>query len=121
MYQEHTNTIVKNKLLNHIEHKEIAFQFGDGLLCFTRPDGNYGDDDIAKSIADEVEEMRKFIIESRSITTIYKDNIVGKNNEFGFNELAGWVTDKDLLILVDKDLLLCLPDSYKSNVIIDVA
>ena len=40
--------ISSNKLLEYIEHEEIAFQFGygDGLLCITHPNGDYGDEDL---------------------------------------------------------------------------
>jgi len=41
--------ISRKKLLNYIEHEEIAFLFGDGLMCITHPDGDYSDEDLATS------------------------------------------------------------------------
>ena len=51
-------TISRNKLLDYIKHEEIAFQFGDGLMFITHPDGDYGDDDLAQSMANDLEEMK---------------------------------------------------------------
>ena len=110
-------TISKNKLLDYIEHEQIAFQFGDGLLCITHPGVDYDD----QSMADDFEEMKNFIIKSSNIIIVQKEDVISKNNNFGFNELANWATDSDLLILVDKDLLLCVPNLDTRNVIFDAA
>lgn len=112
-------TISRKKLLDYIEHEEIAFQFGDGLLCITHPYGDYGDDDLAQSIANDVEEMKKFIAGSRSIKIVHVEDVVSENDELGFNGFADWSKDTDLLILVDKGLLLCLPDPDTRDAIFD--
>ncbi|MBQ7686685.1 MAG: hypothetical protein IJT28_05590 [Bacteroidaceae bacterium] len=121
IYMESLNTISRKKLLDYIEHEEIAFQFGDGLMCITHPDGNYGDNDLAHSMAKDVEEMKKFIADCRNISVVHEQDIVSENDDLGFNEFAYWSKDTDLLILIDKSLLLCLPDPDTHDVIFEVA
>ncbi len=113
------NTISKQKLLKYIEREEIAFQFGDGLMCITHPDGDYGDDDLAQSMANDVEEMRKVIDVCRNISIVKREDVIRENDELGFNEFADWSKDTDLLILVDKCLLLCLPDPDTRDIIFE--
>lgn len=115
------NIISRKKLLDYIEHEEIAFQFGDGLMNITHPDGDYGDEVFAQSIAYDFEEMKQFIADSQNISVVQKDDIASKGDEFGFNEFVYWSIDTDLLILVDKDLLICLPDPDTRNVIFETA
>ena len=114
-------TISRKKLLDYIEHEEIAFQFGDGLICITHPDGDYGDDELAQSMANDIEEMKKFIVDSCNISSVSKEDIVSENDNLGFNEFVDWSKDTDLLILVDKGLLLCLPNPDTRNVIFEAA
>jgi len=121
MIQENMETISHKKLFNYIEHEEIAFQFGDGLMCITHPDGDYGDDDLTLSMAKDIEEMRKYIANSRSIKVVHKEDVVSENDELGFNEFANWSKETDLLILVDEGLLLCLPDPDTRDVIFEAA
>lgn len=121
IYRTNMKTISRQKLLDYIEHEEIAFQFGDGLMCITHPNGDYGDDDLAQSMADDIEEMKKFIAESRSLSVVHEKDVVSENDELGFNEFADWSKETDLLILVDDGLLLCLPDPETRNVIFDAA
>ena len=66
IYYESMKQISRKKLLDYIEQEEIAFQFGDGLICITHPDGDYGDDDLAQSMANDIEEMKKFIADSQT-------------------------------------------------------
>ena len=113
--------ISREKLLNYIEHEEIAFQFGDGLMFITHPDGDYGDEDLAQSMAKDIEEMRNYIADGRSINVVHKEDVVSENDELGFNEFAEWSEDTDLLILVDMGLLLCLPDPDTREVIFEAA
>ena len=114
-------TISRKKLLDYIEHEEIAFQFGDGLMCITHPDGDYGDDDLTQSMAEDIEEMRNYIADSRSIKVVHEKDVASDNDELGFNEFADWSKKTDLLILVENGLLLCLPDLYTPEVIFEVA
>lgn len=65
-------------MLDHIEHEEIAFQFGDGLMCITHPDGDYVGDDLAQSMAKDIEEMRKYIADGRSIIVVHKEDVVSE-------------------------------------------
>ena len=121
IYQESMKQIYRKKLLDYIEQEEIAFQFGDGLMCITHPDGDYGDEELAQSMANDIEEMKKFIADSHSISVVCKEDIASENDELGFNEFADWSKDTDLLILVDDGLLLCLPDPDTRDVIFDAA
>ena len=115
------NTISKRKLLKYIEREEIAFQFGDGLMCISHPDGDYGDDDLARSMTNDIEEMKNFIADSHSIKAVCKEDVASENDELGFNEFVDWSKEIDLLILVDNGLLLCLPDPETRDVIFDAA
>ena len=117
IYYESMKQISRKKLLDYIEQEEIAFQFGDGLICITHPDGDYGDDDLAQSMANDIEEMKKFIADSHNISVVRKEEVASENDELGFNEFADWSKETDLLILVDEGLLLCLPDPDTRNVI----
>lgn len=114
-------TISRNILLDYIGHEEIAFQFGDGLMCITRLDGDYGDDDLTQSMAEDILEMRKYIANSRSINVVNENDVISENDELGFNKFAEWSKDTDLLILVDKGPLLCLPDPVTRDVIFEAA
>lgn len=114
-------TISRKELLDYIEHEEIAFQFGDGLMCITHPDGDYGDEDLAQSMARDIEEMKQFIADSQNISVVHKEDVVSEGDKLGFNEFADWSTDTDLLILVDKSLLLCLPNPDTWNVAFEAA
>ena len=114
-------TISRKKLLDYIEHEEIAFQFGDGLMCITHPDGDYGDEDLAQSMARDIEETKQFIADSQNISVVHKEDVVSEGDKLGFNEFADWSTDTDLLILVDKSLLLCLPNPDTWNVVFEAA
>ena len=113
--------ISRKKLLDYIVHKEVAFQFGDGLMCITHPDGDYSDEDLAQSMAKDIKEMRNYIANSHSINVVHEEDVVSENDELGFNEFAEWSNDTDLLILVDKGLLLCLPDPDTREVIFEAA
>lgn len=114
-------TISQNKLLDYIEHEEIAFQFGDGLMCITHPDGDYGDDDLAQCLANDIEDMKNFIAHSHSISIVCKEDVASENDELGFIEFADWSKDTDLLILVDNGLLLCLPATDTRDVVFNEA
>ena len=111
--------ISRKKLLDYIVHEEVAFQFGDGLMCITHPDGDYSDEDLAQSMAKDIEEMRNYIADCRSINVVYKEDVISEKDGLGFNEFAEWSKDTDLLILVDKGLLLFLPDQDTREVIFE--
>ncbi len=89
-------------LLDLIDHEEIAFQFGDGLLTFT----NQSFDEVLEEIA----EMKKFISNSKSAKIVRPSDLIDDNDSLGFNDFAKWSTDEDMLLLVDECLLLCLPN-----------
>lgn len=115
------NTISRKKLLDYIEREEVAFQFGDGLMCITHPDGDYGDEDLAQSMAHDIEEMMQFIADSQNIRVVQKEDVVIEGDKLGFNEFAHWSIDTDLLILVDNGLLICLPNAETRNVVFEAA
>ena len=102
--------VSKKKLLNYIDHEQIAFKFSDGLICFTHCKEDIFDD-LIQSITD-FDEMKNFIIKSQNMSIVYKWDVVRSDDQFGFNEIAKWATNKDILILVDDELLLCLPNLY---------
>lgn len=102
----------KKALLNYIEKEQIAFQFSDGLLTFTKPGKEYDESDFVLGIADEINEMKSVIKNSVSLKTVSKEDFY--DDDLGFAEFANWSVKRDLLILVDDSLLLCLPnyDNY---------
>lgn len=110
-------TISKKILLEYIECEEIAFQFSDGLLCITHPNASLLDD----VLADDIEEMKKFLINSHKFTIVQKQDVITKDDKLGFNKFANWTIDEDLLILVDEELLLCLPDIDIRKIIFNAA
>ena len=113
--------ISKQKLLDYIEHEEIAFQFCDGLLNIVHPNGNYGEEDLKQNTLCEFEEVKRSITECNSIKVVGKEDIISETDELGLNEFAEWAIETDLLILVDDYLLLCLPDPDTRNVIFETA
>ena len=119
--KESMKHISRKKLLEYIGQEEIAFQFGDGFMCITHPDGDFGDVDLAQSMANDIEEMKNFIADNYSIRVVREEEIVSENDELGFNEFANWTKDTDILILVDKGLLLCLPDPNTRDTIFEAA
>lgn len=54
--------ISKNKSFNNIEYESIAFNSGDGLLCFTHFEYEFNDNDLAQSMAEDFKGMKKLII-----------------------------------------------------------
>lgn len=105
-----TNVISRNALLEYIESEQVAFQFGDGLMTFTHT----GDDF-------ETEDVRSFVSVSFEIKEVLALEVITDGDGYGFNELAKWSQDSDMLILVDKTLLLCLPKKDKCRINLQVA
>lgn len=98
---------IKGDLLSYIAHEQVAFQFGDGLICFTKPRNDYESSDIELGLLDQVEQMKLYISEAENITVIDKDCLL--DDRLGFAEFATWSNDDDTLILVDDCLLICKP------------
>lgn len=99
----------KKALLNYIDKEQIAFQFSDGLLTFTKPGKKFDESDFYLGIADEINEMKSVIKNSVSLKTVSKEDFYDDN--LGFAEFAKWSVNQDLLILVNENLLLCLPNN----------
>lgn len=97
---------IKHVLLCHIAQGQVAFQFGDGLIGFTKPNGSYDSFDIEMSLPDQVKQMRSYLSEANSIRVVNRLSLL--DDELGFAELAQWSTDEDTLYLIDDGLLLCL-------------
>lgn len=102
----------KKALLNYIEKEQIAFQFSDGLLTFTKPGKEYDESDSVLGITNEIEGMKSCIQGANCLRTMSKEEFY--DDDLGFAEFANWSVKRDLLILVDDSLLLCLPnyDNY---------
>ena len=105
-----TNVISRYALLEYIDSDQVAFQFGDGLMTFTHT----GDDF-------ETEDLRSFVSASFEINEVLASEVITENNELGFNELAKWSQDSDMLILLDKTLLLCLPKKDYCRINLQIA
>ena len=100
---------IKGDLLSYIAHEQVAFQFGDGLICFTKPRNDYDSSDIELGLVDQVEQMKLYVSEAERISVIDKDSLF--DDRLGFAEFATWSNDNDTLILVDEQLLICLPNA----------
>ena len=112
-----TTTISRQALLAYIEKKQIAFQFSDGLMVFTQPDTNEYDEYDKKEVA----EMKQWIEQSQNLKVVKPGDVIGyESNDIGFNDFAKWSQPKDLLILVDDSLLLCLPNYENYNEIFEL-
>lgn len=92
------SNISRSALLQYIEHEQVAFQFGDGLMTFT-----HTCDDKEK------EEMFSFVSGASKINEVSAFDIITIDDKCGFNEFAKWSQSDDTLLLVDNSLLLCLP------------
>lgn len=99
--------ISREALLDYMSHEQVAFQFSDGLINFTHPDCNYVEEDFEREASDE---MFEYVKEGKSFKIVTPLDVISRDNELGFNEFAEWSLAKDLLIQVDKNLLLCLPN-----------
>ena len=76
---------------------------------------------IRAVLSDDIEEMKMFLINSHNFTIVQKQDIITKDDKLGFNEFVNWTIDEDLLILVDEELLLCLPDIDTRKIIFNAA
>ena len=95
-----TSNISRSALLYYIEHEQVAFQFGDGLITFTHTCED-----------EEKAEMLSFVSESSEIKEVSASDVITHDDKYGFNEFAKWSQSNDILLLVDNSLLLCLPGS----------
>lgn len=99
-------TISRQRLLAYIEKEQIAFQFVDGQIMFTQPETGVYDDEHDEA---EVNNMKHAIEHSQSMKVVKPKDVVDySNSHIGFNEFVRWSQPKDLLVLVDDCLLLCL-------------
>ena len=98
---------IKEDLLSYIAHEQVAFQFGDGLICFTKPRNDYDSSELELGMFDQVEQMKSYVSEAERISVIDKDSLL--DDRLGFAEFATWSNDNDTLVLVDDCLLICKP------------
>lgn len=107
--------ISREALLEYIKTEEIAFQFIDGLMVFTKPHTNVYLDEYDEN---EVEDMKTAIKDCKTLKVVKPNDIMNHEyHDIGFNEFARWSQPLDLLVLVDDNLLLCLPN-YKTHDVI---
>lgn len=105
------NNIVKTKheLLSYIAQKQVAFQFGDGLISFTKPGLRFDSSDFELDLPNCVEQMKSHISNASSINIVDMNYLL--DDKIGFAEFASWSKESDTLILVDDCLLICIPES----------
>ena len=99
---------MKLNLLNYIDKRQVAFQFGDGLINFTKPCAEYDAMDYEIGLPDTVAQMKSYISESHNIKIIEKESLL--DDELGFADFAAWSNKNDTLVLVDHSLLICIPE-----------
>lgn len=95
-----------NRIINYINHEQIAFQFADSLMVITQADTNRYDNEEDELL---VEEMKSFIQNCKECRKVSSKDLISDNDRMGFNEFAKWSIDSDELYLVDDVLALCLP------------
>lgn len=100
---------IKGDLLSYIAHEQVAFQFGDGLICFTKPGEYYDSIDIELELPSQVKQIKSYISEAENIKIVDKKSLF--DDILGFAEFATWSNDQDILYLVDDCLLVCIPKS----------
>lgn len=113
-------TIDKNILSSYIENNQVEFQFSDGLVEFTSADGFYDEMDVECDILKRVVEMKMAIIEANEIKIVEATEFM-EDHDDAFYEFARWTTGKDLLLLVDNQLLVCIPACHKKMFIEEAA
>lgn len=104
---------IKNDLLSYIANEQVAFQFGDGLINFTKPKDDYDSSDIELGLLDQVEQMKSYVSEAERINVIDKDSLL--DDRLGFADFASWSNDLDTLFLVDDCLLICVSGSINAQ------
>lgn len=107
---------IKRDLLSYIVQEQVAFQFGDGLVSFTKLGNDYDLSDIELGLPDQVKQLISHISVAQSISVIDRKSLL--DDKLGFAEFADWSNNNDTLILVDDSLLICIPDSPKTQSLI---
>lgn len=113
-------TIDKNILSAYIENNQVEFQFCDGLIEFTSIDGFYDEEDVECDILNHVVEMNTAIKEAKEIKVVDAAEFM-EDRDAVFYEFARWTEGKDLLLLVDDQLLVCIPGCDKNKFIAEAA
>lgn len=113
-------TIDKNILSAYIENNQVRFQFCDGLIEFTSIDGFYDEEDVECDILNHVVEMNTAIKEAKEIKVVDAAEFM-EDRDAVFYEFARWTEGKDLLLLVDDQLLVCIPGCDKNKFIAEAA
>lgn len=105
--------MMKRNLIRYIESSksgELVYQFVGDLLSVLGGNSEYLD------FKSEIQNLVDEVTESAVIKTVNRDIAI----ELGYNELADWSNENDVLLLVN-NLLLCIPTagyeaiSYRDN------
>lgn len=70
---------LRDKLIAYIETNQVAFQFCDGLLTFTKLDDCYDSSDASCELLDEVIEMKHILSNCKKIVSVEKKNYAGSS------------------------------------------
>ena len=101
------NTSLRDRLLTYVESSQVAFQFIDGLMTFTKLDDGYDSNDTSCASYDAVNEMILCLSGCQELSAVEKKELIQLN--LGFYDLLQWSKNSDVLILADNKLLICLP------------
>ena len=90
------NTSLRDRLLTYVESSQVAFQFIDGLMTFTKLDDGYDSNDTSCASYDEVNEMILCLSGCQELSAVEKKELIQLN--LGFYDLLQWSKNSDVLI-----------------------
>ncbi len=104
-------------LIEYVRKNEVAWQMRDSLVEFSRAEGY----ELAEEENEEYEVKNSEMLAFLANASECKVFILETDKCEGFENLLEWSNDNDLLILVDKELLLCIAPCDKEQVLATVA
>nr|WP_321372936.1 hypothetical protein [uncultured Bacteroides sp.] len=101
-------------LQNNNNFELTKFQIRQIVTRFKEREVVYQEDELL-SVADEetLPFIKKVVSESPCVRVVRREFAIDE----GYEELAGWSNENDILLLADYDVLICLPKVDYSNII----
>ncbi|MDD6843749.1 MAG: hypothetical protein PUD67_08530 [Prevotellaceae bacterium] len=105
------------QLLEYVEKNEVAWEEFDSLIEFTRAEDYVFAENEKEGYNMRNNEMLEIIRGSKECV-VFDSNA---DDPSGFEDLVNWSEGKDLLVLVDNTLMLCIAPCDKEQVMAMVA